>query len=505
MRPLTARWLQFLGVVLAALGCSTDIAVTDKSNVAPTTAITAPDDGSTYGEGDAIAFQGTVSDRNGLDDLETVTWTSDIDLELGEVTPDTQGIVHLATTLSPGTHTVTLAAVDAAGFSSEDASAVTVIADETIPADDDGDGVPADEDCDDGDPSAYPGAEEICDGVDNDCDTIVDNRDIDLDGYIDALCPDYGTGADDCDDDNADVYPGAPELVDGLDNNCDTDIDEGSEVFDDDGDCACEGPGPCTGSSDPACAVLSPGDCDDGDAALNLADVDTDGYDTCAGDCDDSDGAVNPAPDTVEVCDGVDTDCDGAIPIDEITDLDGDGAVDCEDCNDDPLDGGANIYPSAVEICDGIDQDCSGFADDGAGTCPCEVAWYADTPYQICTANLVNWGNAEAACAASTGYHLAAIETDQENTFVYDQIAPYLVPTDVAFWLGATDVVSEGIWVWTHGVNVVYSNWYSDAYTTEPNNFGGVEHCLEMGRVGDATWNDEDGGTTNLYVCEHHP
>ena len=84
----------------------------------------------------------------------------------------------------------------------------------------DGDGVSeCDSDCDDGNPDRYPGAEEICDGVDADCDgALSDEADDDGDGWM---------ACEECDDADATTFPDATELCDEIDNDCDEEIDEG--------------------------------------------------------------------------------------------------------------------------------------------------------------------------------------------------------------------------------------------------------------------------------------
>ncbi|MBK9366428.1 MAG: hypothetical protein IPN01_08900 [Deltaproteobacteria bacterium] len=107
----------------------------------------------------------------------------------------------------------------------------------------DGDGSPSTEDCDDQDAAINPSAEELCDGIDNNCDSVIDTdatdaatwyTDADNDTFGDpasaTLACEAPTGAisngDDCDDGDAGVYPNAAEFCDGLDNDCDTDVDE---------------------------------------------------------------------------------------------------------------------------------------------------------------------------------------------------------------------------------------------------------------------------------------
>ena len=175
-------------------------------------------------------------------------------------------------------------------------------------------------DCDDAAPTVFPGAPELCNGVDDDCDPLTDETQ-DGDGDGTSIC------AGDCDDDAAGIGPSAPEVCDGLDTDCSGAPSFPGELVDDDGDGA------------PLCD-----DCDDTNAAI--------------------------APGQIEICDGLDSDCDGSTPADELDDDDADGAVNCADCGP----GDPSVYPGAPDTCDGVDSDCDGTAEpdadgDGARVC----------------------------------------------------------------------------------------------------------------------------------------
>ncbi|MFT5455882.1 MAG: hypothetical protein ACI9K2_002365, partial [Myxococcota bacterium] len=112
--------------LIALIGCNNDVTLGKSANVAPQVTINAPDDGTTASEVDALDFVGTVTDSDGLGDLQAVVWLSNLDGEIGVVDPDASGVVRLATTLSPGTHTVTLTATDSAGLEASDSVAVII-------------------------------------------------------------------------------------------------------------------------------------------------------------------------------------------------------------------------------------------------------------------------------------------------------------------------------------------------------------------------------------------
>ncbi len=239
------------------------------------------------------------------------------------------------------------------------------------------------EDCDDNNASINPGVPELCNGLDENCNDLIDEdtdvysyyADTDNDGFGDInalldtcanLAPSgYVMNSFDCDDSNPNINPDAMEICDNLDNDCDNMVDNDLTIFTYYADTDNDNFGDLNSALD-TCATLAPM-----------------GYVMNSGDCDDTDPNINP--DAEEACDGLDNDCnneadDGLTFTTYYQDFDNDnfGNPDSEiqSCqlvapmgyvtnNQDCDDTDENINPDAEEACDGLDNDCNNDIDDG--------------------------------------------------------------------------------------------------------------------------------------------
>ncbi len=271
-----------------------------------------------------------------------------------------------------------------------------------IAADADGDGYDSTVDCDDHNPEVHPGAVEKCNGIDDNCNTLVDEEnaqgctifylDSDKDTYgiatTKCLCAasgDYSATRDgDCNDASASVNPGAADVCNGVDDDCNAATADGS------GETA-----PTNSNQQGVCAGSTKA-CTSGSWQDKYTGI--------------------PHYEAIEVsCDGLDNNCngqtdEGGLSVTYYRDQDADGYGDAQtttqscakpvgyvansqDCNDN----NKNIKPGATEVCDGVDNNCNGQIDEeNAQGC---TAFYADVDKDTYGA-----GTSKCLCAATGDY-----------------------------------------------------------------------------------------------------
>jgi hypothetical protein len=235
-------------------------------------------------------------------------------------------------------------------------------------------------DCDDSNASINTAASEICNDLDDNCNSLIDDGltftnyygDADGDSYgdlnnsiYDCAQPNgYVTNSSDCNDNNVNQNAASAEICNGEDDDCDGQIDNGLVFLDYYSDLDSDGFG--AGNATSSCVGLGAG------------------YVTNNADCNNANPLINP--NATEVCNSIDDNCDGQIDEGIVfttyyQDFDNDGFgtgtpvtsctnpgagwvtnnTDCDDTN-------GNTYPGATEICNTIDDNCDGQIDEGVQT-----------------------------------------------------------------------------------------------------------------------------------------
>lgn len=366
-------------------------------------------------ENSPYVFMAEVSDRQEPAENLSVELSANPGGHICFMSVNGDGLAQCSYTLPLGSYTLTFSVEDSDGNQAQAFSIYSVVT--LLDYDSDGDGYsPNGGDCNDSNQMIYPGAPEICDGLDNDCNEItqIDHGsscyDDDGDGYCEIPpCMNASSVEPDCNDSSVNAHPGATEVVNGLDDNCDGRIDEGTVVYDDDGDGYCETP-PCVNTT------------------------------RTQPDCDDNQFTVNPAQ--LEYCgDGLDNDCDGnlneqnAIGCSQYyldADSDGFGVAGATQCwceptypytgstNNDCYDGNANAYPNASAYYsnhrgDGsFDYNCNGAEEKQyTGTYAGCTNWVA---LSSCNANAYGWTSVVPNCGGVGQY---IYDCDAQVDYVY--------------------------------------------------------------------------------------
>jgi hypothetical protein len=294
---------------------------------------------------------------------------------------------------------------------------------------------------------------ELCNGIDDDCDPLTADGTGDptigdpCDGLDADMCTDgvyrCTTAGRVCSDDGT----SSNETCNGMDDDCDSMIDEGF------------GPERCNGMDDDCDSVVD--EVAAVDAPTWYPDADRDGWGTSAG--------------SARAC----TRPTGWA----------DRGGDCNDLS-------ASVSPGATETCNGADDDCDTVRDERPVCGNCDPREYGGHLYQLCRPS-ATFDDAAVACAAS-GYYLAAIENMAENVWLYGEA----FPITGRYWIGVRQG-SGANWIRVvDGALQSYRPWRPG----EPNDggtFGGPEDCVDVGFYPmSAEWNDSPCGDALGWVCE---
>lgn len=276
----------------------------------------------------------------------------------------------------------------------------------------------------------------------------------------------YGTGTGcagfDCNQDVGTVHEGAEELCDGIDNNCDGEVDEGFEArrFWPDADNDTFG---------------------DAYTEVKVRCTDLSGHVENDLDCDDKDPNVKPG--VADSCDGFDNNCDGRVD-------DGGGCP----CEQDWTDAGDSyLFCSDPLSWSEAEATCaaSGYHLTTIQT-PEENAWMREIAvlsFKLCQDTCQYKG--DSACddgGSGSLLQVCAFGSDCTDCGPRDALS---------FWIGLSDATEEGTYTWGSGDPSDYLRWAE----AQPSATSDAEDCVEM-LTGPHDWNDQDCSIPQAYVCE---
>ncbi|XP_077058631.1 galactose-specific lectin nattectin-like [Siphateles boraxobius] len=118
--------------------------------------------------------------------------------------------------------------------------------------------------------------------------------------------------------------------------------------------------------------------------------------------------------------------------------------------------------------------------------------------------NPQTWMDAEKTCSQLNG-NLASVHSRAEHDFIHELVISKTEMMTTRTWIGGNDRVQEGDWVWSDGSKMNYQEWGFG----EPNNSGGVEHCIDMNTkiiirhilFHHGSWNDDACYKKKPFVC----
>ncbi|MEX1364444.1 MAG: lectin-like protein [Nannocystaceae bacterium] len=162
---------------------------------------------------------------------------------------------------------------------------------------------------------------------------------------------------------------------------------------------------------------------------------------------------------------------------------------DCDDTN-------PEVHPGVDEVCDGADNDCNGLFDEASATNPscqgCGLGVEGGHAYYYCPGPL-SWDEARGFCAQFGPADLVTVDDAAEH----DLLLAAPLPAAPVFYLGLSDIETEGSFVWTDGTAPGFTAWGMG----EPNDALEGEDCAQLA-VATGVWNDIACATASAFICE---